>query len=411
MGNFKMKLSRLRVLLAKRINRILLGKPAGDVPSTILGSIEATLVNPEVEKHVEEIISFADPLIENYHFPESYPVYFRRTKAFEKRNVYLLRDVYVSPWSGLTWFNEEYILLESVGSLNRFTGWGNLLHELMLPKKRMQVPEYVVGCPPKPFYHWLFEVVPSILFALEIKSETKILISDNCPSYFKDFVRLITGEKDFPERVVVANHVVNIPRYILLQHEQDAGFIHPFSITLLRQFRDKVLRQSKLEPYASSPYIYISRKKTVSRRLFNEEELEEALLTLGFAIIYSEELSCEQQIVTYSRAKCIVASHGAGMSHMIWASEKVKILEIYAHNHFNDCYARIAMNLGFDHDYINCLEKEGTFGQILVPEVVEKIKMFDLPENPSSEQPTIIRSPQRVMPVQKTARKEPPVEF
>lgn len=391
MGTFEVKLSRLRVMLAKKLNRALLGNMAGGVPSSILGSIEAKLVDPAVTKHVEEVVTFSEAVIEEYDFPEEYPPYFRRSKAFEKRNVYLLRDVCVSPWSGLTWLDNKRILLESVGSLYRITGWGNLLHEPMLRKQEMEVPEYVVCCPNRPFYHWLFEVVPAIIVSLEIKPNARVLVSSSCPNYFIGFIRLMLGPETFAKRVLVADQVTKLPRYIFLQHEQDSGFIHPKSIAYLRKFRDQVLLQTKQQPVTDTPYIYISRKKTISRRLHNEEELEEALQAIGFSVVYSEELTSEQQIATYAQAKCIVASHGAGLSHMVWAKNKVQILEIYAYGHFNDCYARIAMTLGFDHDYVHCEEQEGSFGKIKVAEVVQKLEGYLLQQQSLGEEERLMQ--------------------
>jgi capsular polysaccharide biosynthesis protein len=203
--------------------------------------------------------------------------------------------------------------------------------------------------------------------------------------------------------------VVKVPHYILLQHEQDSGFIHPYSIQLLQNFREKVLEKSQLKSFSSSPYIYISRKKTENRSLYNEQELEDALQDLGFSILYSEELFCEQQIVTFSRASCIVASHGAGLSHMIWAEGKVNVLEIFAFGHFNDCYARVAMSLGFAHDYLHCQEKEDTYGEIIISEVLEKIKKFDVSKIDLPEQVENMPNPGQTTRLGADFRKEPPV--
>ena len=65
-------------------------------------------------------------------------------------------------------------------------------------------------------------------------------------------------------------------------------------------------------------------------------------------------MNFHDQINLFSNARIIIGPHGAGLSNMIWASLPCEIIEIFPHNFFNDCYARLAKSLGFGYEYVLC---------------------------------------------------------
>ncbi|MEJ8802180.1 glycosyltransferase family 61 protein [Pontibacter sp. H249] len=354
------------------MNQLLLGRLSGNVPATVVNSVEEHLFNPIIRKHVEEVITIADPTIERYTFPSTFPPTFRKYKAFDKKNLYLLKNVSVSPFSGLAWIGNSYFLAESLGALHRLIGWGNILHEPLLKCEQLDEEEYVISCPNHPYYHWLFETLPNILLALEAMPSAKIMISNNSPAYCKDLLKFMFGEQGYLKRVIVADSVKVVPKFFSLQQEPDAGFIHPVAIQYLQQFPDELLRQASSSLTGS--YIYISRRKAKKRQLANEEEVEQAMQNLGFTVLYCEDLTFIEQIAAFSKATFIVASHGGGLSNMVWATQKASILEVFAYDYFNDCFARLAVSLGFDYSYTFADEHKGSSGSINVKELVNTVE-------------------------------------
>ncbi|MER2999281.1 glycosyltransferase family 61 protein [Pontibacter populi] len=363
-------ISKYRVLISKKINKLLLGKLSGNTPATIVNSVEEDFHLNSVSRHVNKIVPISQPTIAHYPFPESFPVNFRRFKAFDKKNLYLLKNVTVSPFSGLTWLENKHFLVESIGSLYRLIGWDNVLHEPLLPSSELTEQDVVVSCPKNPFYHWVFESLAGLLVTLEHIPNAKVMIPANSPQYCQDVLKLIFDEKTYAERIIVADGVKQVPNFAMFQQEQDAGFVHPVTIRALQNFRDKVLGQVQLS-VPKEPMLYISRSKTSNRSLANEEELEKALEAIGFTIIYSEQLSLAQQIVLFSQASFIIAPHGAGLSNIVWTKGKARLLEIFAHNHFNDCFARLAAGLGFNYRYTQAGPHPGTCGRVNVQEIID----------------------------------------
>jgi capsular polysaccharide biosynthesis protein len=187
------------------------------------------------------------------------------------------------------------------------------------------------------------------------------------PSFIRQALELRLGS-NFDQRVILADNPVRVPNLLLLQTEVDAGFVPPVAIELLRN--------AYLPNHAKLPVghrdIYISRRYAPSRAIANETELEDTLRERGFEIVYGEKLSFAEQVQLFSQARTVVALHGAGLSNMIWAPEKLKIIEIFPNDYFNDCYARLALQLKFDYDYLLCNLLQGTSasGMISVADVV-----------------------------------------
>ncbi|MDA0802769.1 MAG: glycosyltransferase family 61 protein [Planctomycetota bacterium] len=75
----------------------------------------------------------------------------------------------------------------------------------------------------------------------------------------------------------------------------------------------------------STRRIYIGRRGR--RRLVNESELIAALSPLGFETVYFEGLTLQQQIDAVAGASCIVATHGAGLAHIIHAAPGASLIE------------------------------------------------------------------------------------
>jgi hypothetical protein len=385
MKTIRAGIAKYRVLISRKATQLLLGKLSGNTPATIVNSVEEDFHQPSVSRHVNRIVTILPPTIAQYPFPESFPVNFRRSKAFEKKNMYLLKDVNVSPFSGLTWLENKHFLVESIGSLFRLIGWDNVLHEPLLPNSKLKEQDIIVSCPNNPFYHWVFESLGGLLVTLEHFPEAKVMIPANSPQYCNDVLKLIFDENTYAQRIIVADGVKQISNFAMFQQEQDAGFIHPVTISALQNFRNKVLSQMQLS-VPKEPLIYISRSKTKNRSLANEEELEKALEAIGFTIIYSEQLSFAQQIALFSQASFIVAPHGAGLSNIVWTKGKARLLEIFAHNHFNDCFARLASGLGFGYRYTQAGPHPGTCGQVNVQEVTDLVAEMLKTEAHTSQQ-------------------------
>ena len=75
--------------------------------------------------------------------------------------------------------------------------------------------------------------------------------------------------------------------------------------------------------------IYISRKKASSRRIVNEQEVVNLLEKFGFQSINLESISVTQQASLLAYSQVIVATHGAGLTNLVFCHPGTKVIEIF----------------------------------------------------------------------------------
>lgn len=115
------------------------------------------------------------------------------------------------------------------------------------------------------------------------------------------------------------------------------------SKTVLNNIRSSVQLYDEKKPFRK---IFISRKNTQAVRLKNEETIREIFKNNGFEIIYTEELSFQEQIDCFGQASCVVAASGAALTNIIFCQPGAVIGCIIPEEHRFYMYSTIAHLLG-----------------------------------------------------------------
>lgn len=344
------KIAWMQLMLSHKIRRFLLGPVSGSIPRSFIRSIEESSSSEEIQAHLHSIHPVLSAQVIDYRLPQTFPDWFRRQKAFDTKNIYIMRNVVVSPRSGLIWTDRGVLFGESIGDLFRLLDWGACLHEPLIPFDTLPIKEPVVCCPDALYYHWLLEWLPNLLYALDLFPELKIIICKKSPSFAHEALKLILGEPGYEEKVLIRNNrsPVYVSQAALPALTDWSGYVRPEDIVCIRKSFSSVLGRVD---HSHPAHIYISRAHAARRQLPHEEEIENLLFNQGFEIIHGEEMSFQEQIETFARAEIIVAPHGAGLSNMIWRTGKCRIVEIFTPDWLNDCYARLSSLLGFEYHY------------------------------------------------------------
>ena len=369
------KLAWIRLVVDKNTRRFLLGPVAGSIPRTFIRSVVEASAEPTVRSHLQSVHSVVSAEVINYNLPEEFPYWFRRQKAFDRKNIYVLKNVIISPSSGLIWTDRGVLFGESIGDLFRLLGWGSCLHHPLIPSVTLPCDEPVVCCPDALYYHWLLEWLPNLLYALDLFPNLKILLCEKSPSFAREGLKLILGKEEYCKKVLISHcdTPVAVSQAILPALTEWSGFVHPKDIARIRQsIVPQFIKQSDRK---NSTHIYVSRAHATRRRLPHENEIEKIFSEKDFEIIHGEELTFRDQINIFSRAETIIAPHGAGLSNMIWRSGPCRIVEIFTTDWLNDCYARLSTLLGFDYHY-HMLQKPTT-----ARETVDQVLELLSPEN------------------------------
>jgi hypothetical protein len=343
-----------RKRLVRQISLALLGPIVGKMPKSSIDSLEKFSYHSNIASHILDIIPLTRAEIVRHELDAAFPPFIRREAVFGKRNLYLLKDAVVSPHSGMVWI-ENRILEESVGSLRRIMHWGDVLHEPLLPVTELPLQDPVVVCHPANYYHFLLEVLPNLLFAIEKFPEIKIVVPEQCPGYVMDGLKTMAGP-DAQFRLIPCSGPVRVQTLVMPQYHSAPEFTHPQVVELLKSgIKARVLGKEKADaPCTAGPRIYVSRRRSRRRRLTGEELLEERLRERGFSVLHCEELSFAEQIRIFHQAETVVATHGAGLSNLVWSQAPCKVIEIFPRNYILDCFAWLSFTLGLDYRYVIC---------------------------------------------------------
>jgi len=83
-----------------------------------------------------------------------------------------------------------------------------------------------------------------------------------------------------------------------------------------------------LSPIAPTRLVYLSRQKAPKRKIINNSEVETALVSMGFEVVYAEELSFDEQRKIFYETKILITPHGAGLSNVLFMQPQTKVIEI-----------------------------------------------------------------------------------
>lgn len=99
--------------------------------------------------------------------------------------------------------------------------------------------------------------------------------------------------------------------------------------------------------------IYLSRQGSKMRRVLNEDAFVPRLRDLGFNIIVPDALPLTDQIALFSRARIILAPHGAGLTNILFCRPGLTLIEIFAEGGVHgSAFSRIASHLDFPYYFV-----------------------------------------------------------
>lgn len=207
----------------------------------------------------------------------------------------------------------------------------------------------------KNYFHWIVDDLPRIFGVKDWinSNDVTIVIPSDAPSFIHESCKIM-GLKTLlqPEK-----HLFKFDSLFHVSLLSPSGLCHPFVAQLDELL--KIKRSNTIERK-----IYISRKNSNLRCVENEETIFPLLKNYGFEIIFAEDMSFEQQISTFRKARVIMGPHGAGLANATFMTANTTIIEIASldSNENSICYWTLANQKNMDYYYIPCnFTKEKSF--------------------------------------------------
>ena len=269
----------------------------------------------------------------------------------------------------------EGVVLEDV-SIDWGANQGNhrVMRQLWLPRKKRISGQVAVlaSTGSANYYHWLFDVLPR----LEILRKAGFLQNPNLSFILERPLNTFQREslryygfslprvfflEDFPHMECEEMILPSLPGRI--------GDVPPWVCDFLRG------PQVGLSPTTNKKNMYfITRRKTTSRNLLNEQLLLDSLASLGVQAVEPQDLPFPEQVGLFANADVVIGTHGAGLANIVFCKPNSQVVELIPSEYRNKCYWALAANIPLRYAYIIGEPLQERLGR-------KESASFNLPEN------------------------------
>ena len=225
------------------------------------------------------------------------------------------------------------------------------------------------------YFHFLYDSLPYLISFLKLKREIpelKLLMqypNEEKKSFYPfvlEFLEILNIKNE--DIIIVDGYTIYKEIYISTSytHDIDSNLpprkeIYDFYQNIVSIVKEKV----DLKNIETPKKIYISRRTwlhndfsnigtnyTTRRRLINEDELVEKLLTEGFTEVFTEKLTTIEKILYFSNVTHVVGAIGGGISNVLFSPKSTK-LEAIVSPTFLDVNGRFKYSLDYVDVYYN----------------------------------------------------------
>lgn len=171
------------------------------------------------------------------------------------------------------------------------------------------------------FFHWMLNRFPAFLWHAERGTPMPLIVAERSPG----FVGESLAAASVPLRPLRPAPAVFV-RKLYFSVQEVAALAPPGGDSL----HARLIAAADAAPAAASagPLLYLSRRDSGRRPMGNEAELERALRALGFDVVLLSGVPLIEQIRTIRAGRLVVAPHGAGLAHLVFARAGVSVLEL-----------------------------------------------------------------------------------
>lgn len=256
---------------------------------------------------------------------------------------------YIPKWS--SYVTRDNILLNDLslefGEPQDLEGFNHSVFHNKLPKETYIDKTVAVldSAGAQNYFHWFINILPKIEFFEKSGIDIDHYLVDVSKPFQKASLEMI----NFPmDKIIPLSSVDNIKAKNIIASNlpSSPGITNSSSIEFLRNKFEKKQNDRNLK-------IFISRKKALQgRTITNEDEVFELIEKYGFESYVLEDMSFYDQVEIFSKAKIVLAPHGAGLTNMIFCPDDTKIIECCNPKYRATCYYILAGMCNFDYYYI-----------------------------------------------------------
>ena len=199
------------------------------------------------------------------------------------------------------------------------------------------------------YFHWFGDVLQKYT-ALNSPNAKLILPGSYLSNeYIISSSKLLNIELEFikNDEIIKCNHLTIVRTTFI------SGNYYPLLITNLRTTLQKIeLKKREIKSYK---IIYISRKKSSRRKVYNEEAMIKTIQLYNGDVFYFEDYNLVDQINLVKNCEILICPHGASIMNILFAKAKIKIIELrHENSNTQNMYFSMASALNLDYYYLKC---------------------------------------------------------
>jgi capsular polysaccharide biosynthesis protein len=198
------------------------------------------------------------------------------------------------------------------------------------------------------YYHWMLDILPRILMLKEaglFNKISKFILDYEGLPFQKQTLSLLGIDE---EKIISChgnrNFHIEAERLLVPTLPSKINEVNAFECELLKKY---FLRLD--DNFITAKRVYITRKKTATRTIINEEELINYLKRFDFEVIELEQLSIAQQAQLFNKAKIIAGPHGSAFANVAFCTKGAALLDILPDSNIVTCFYNIAAQMGVNY--------------------------------------------------------------
>ena len=318
------------------------------ISSKILGPVKGLISAQELVEQREANLLFkgeahevrASPVLPEMYakikHPEPYVLH------IPKARVYSDKGVVIAPLS-------DKALDDSAFESSAISGDTPVLKELSLgPLKPLTGRSVLIsGACYRNYYQWMINILPKValLQAKEIKTD-RYLIPKSAPKFVKESLEMLGIRENIETLDTDSHYECDELIYPSMPCRHPTAYVPKWVCQWLR----KTFHDSRKSGRVYAKHIIISRSKASGKHMLNEQELLTRLEPYGFVCVSLEDMTLEDQIGLFGQVEIVIASHGAGLTNLVFSNSGTKVIEIFPpQENYTPSYAIISQVLKLDH--------------------------------------------------------------
>ena len=209
---------------------------------------------------------------------------------------------------------------------------------------------------PSNFYHWTGETLTllSLLNEDQIASVDNVIVFTLYTSMLKKTLKAFYPEAAkkcvamrapaySPEHIIfkAEDHLkgsLKVPRPSKAPEGASYKEVPLATIAFLKQQAEVIVRYADQHQIANQEVLVVSRERSPGRQLENLSQIITQIASLTPRVIFSENMTYEEQVAAFRNAKVVIGQHGAGLANIQFCQPGAEVFEITSRAHVHRAF-------------------------------------------------------------------------